>query len=116
MESKKYREFLKRQSVKSPLHRDVSTEKIIVGISQESRRKFYEDDSSDILDSILLGREMSQSVTVDRRAASLLQYRLNVLEEENIHLRRQNKFMKIIIIIMGVTIFSYSIYLLMHLI
>jgi len=111
MESKKYKEFLKHQAVKRPLHRDASAEKIILGISQESRRKTREDDSSDILDSILLGREMSQSVTVDRRAASLLRYRLNMLEEENLHMRKQIRFMKIAIILMVVTVFSLCVYL-----
>jgi len=114
MESEKYKEFLKHQAVKRPLHREASKEKMLIGISRESERKAYRDEASDILDSILLGKEMNQSVTVDRRAASLLQYRLNVLEEENLYLQRRIGRMKVIIVLMAATIFSLSVYLMLY--
>jgi len=114
MKSEKYIEFLKRQAVKRPLHRNVSTEKIILKVPRENVEKTYGDGSSSILDSILLVKEMSQSVTVDRRAASLLQYRLNVLEEENLHMQRRIRLMKMIIILMAVAIFSLCIYLTLY--
>ena len=71
-------------------------------------------ESSDILDSVLLGKEMSQSVTVDRRAASLLRYRLDLLEEENLNMQKKIRFMKILIILMAATILSLSVYLILH--
>ena len=114
MKSEKYIEFLKRQAVKRPLHRNVSTEKIILGIPRKDIEKSYGNKASDILDSVLLGREMSQSVTVDRRAASLLQYRLNMLEEENLHMQRKIRLMKMTIMIMAAAIFSLCIYLALY--
>jgi len=116
MESEKYKEFLKHQAGKRPLHKNASTEKIILEVSRENIEEAYGDESSDILDSILLGKEMSRSVTVDRRAASLLRYRLDVLEEENLHMQKKIRLMKIIILLMVAVIFSLCIYLMLHLI
>jgi len=114
MKSEKYKEFLKRQAVKRPLHRNVSTEKISLKIPGENVEKTYGGGSSNILDSILLGKEINQSVTVDRRAASLLQYRLNVLEEKNLQMQRRIRLMKMVIILMAVVIFSLVIHLMLY--
>jgi len=113
MKSEKYREFLKHQAGKRPLRKSVSTERIILGVPHENIERTYGDRSSSILDSILLGKKMSQSVTVDRRAASLLQHRLNVLEEENIRMQRKIRFMKITIILMAAAFLSLCIYLML---
>jgi len=116
MESKKYKEFLKRQAAKKPLQKNVSTEKIILGIPRENVEKDYGDESSNILDSILLGKKMGQSVTIDRRSASLLQYRLNVLDEENLRMQRKIRLMKMTIILMAAAILSLCAYLISYLI
>ena len=109
MESEKYREFLKHQSGKRPLYKSVSAEKIILGVSQENR-----EESSDILESILLDKKLSQSVTVDRKAASLLRYRLEMLEEENLQMHRKIRFMKIIIALMMSVTLSLLVYLILY--
>ncbi|HIE19070.1 TPA: hypothetical protein EYP75_05030 [Candidatus Bathyarchaeota archaeon] len=116
MESKKYKEFLEHQAGKRPFHKNVSTEKIIFQVSREKMEESSRNESSDILDSVLLGKEMSQSVTVDRRAASLLRYRLDLLEEENLNMRKKIRFMTVIVILMAATIFSLCVYLILRLI
>jgi len=113
MESERYREFLKYQAGKRPLRKSVSTERIILRVPQENIERSYGERTSNILDSILLGKRMGQSVTVDRRAASLLQHRLNVLEEENAEMQRKIKLMKITIIFMAAAFFSLCIYLML---
>jgi len=114
MESKKYKEFLERQAGKRPFHKNVSTEKVIFKFSRGKMEESPRAESSDILDSVLLGKEMSQSVTVDRRAASLLRYRLDLLEEENLNMQKKIRFMKILIILMAAAILSLSVYLILH--
>ncbi len=116
MESEKYREFLKRQAGNRPLPRNISTEKMIFSVPKQSIEEPARDESSDILDSIFLGKEMSQSVTVDRKAASLLRYRIDALEEENLQMRRKVRLMKMILIFMAAVIFSLCVYLVLYLI
>ena len=111
MESEKYKKFLERQALNRPIHGNVPEEKIILEISREKMEEASGDGSSDILDSIFLGKEMSRSVTVDRRAASLLRYRLDMLEEETLQMQKKIKFMKRIIALMAAAIFSLCVYM-----
>jgi len=115
MENEKYRKFLEHQSVGKPLHKRVSAEKILLNIPVREVEESPRDESINILDSILLGREIDKNVTVDRRAASLLRYRLDLLEKENLQMKEKIRLMKMAIIIMAVTLFSTLIYLIMHL-
>ncbi len=98
MESKKYRKFLEQQAKRNPV-------KIERGLGIESYRVSWEDNedrppsssSSDILDSLYFGKDMQETVVVDRRAAALLQDRLRGLEEENIRVRKRIKWSKLLI-------------------
>lgn len=98
MESEKYRRFLKKQAEKNPV-------KIEGSLSSERYRISWEDDrdrskvnaSSDILDSLYLGKDMQETVVVDRKVAAMLQDRLRGLEEENIRVRKRMRLMKGII-------------------
>jgi hypothetical protein len=98
MESEKYRRFLAQQAEKNP----VKMEGSLIG---ERFRISWEDNedrpasssTSDILDSFYFGKDMQETVVVDRRAAALLQDRLRGLEEENIRVRKRIKWMKFII-------------------
>jgi hypothetical protein len=117
MESEKYREFLKRQAVKRPIQRNASTEKIILKIPGQNRiDETSGGGTSDILDTILLGKEMGENITVDRRAASLLRFRLNVLEEENLQMQRKIRSLTIINAILAVAVLLLFLYILLNLV
>ena len=95
MESEKYRKFLKQQSEKNP----VKIEGSLVGerfrISWEDERdRSTLNSSSNLLDSLYLGKDMQETVVVDRKAAAMLQERLRGLEEENIRVRKRIRLMK----------------------
>ncbi|RJS88007.1 hypothetical protein CW705_09660 [Candidatus Bathyarchaeota archaeon] len=116
MESEKYREFLKKRAENRPLYKNILGEKIIFEVSKEEREEKHQRGSSDILESILLGREIGRNVTVDREAASFLQYRLDMLEEENAQMRRRMRFMKIMIVFLAFSTFVTFAYMIMRLI
>jgi hypothetical protein len=116
MESEKYREFLKNQAVKRPIQRNASPEKIILKIPGQNKIETSGGGTSDILDSILLGKEMEENITVDRRSASLLRYRLNVLEEENLRMQRKIRSLKRIIVFLVAAIVPLFLYLLLRLV
>lgn len=95
MESEKYRKFLKQQAEKNP----VKIEGSLVGqrfrISwEDDRDRSTLESSSNLLDSLYLGKDMQETVVVDRKAAAMLQERLRGLEEENIRVRRRIRLMK----------------------
>jgi len=108
MESKRYREFLRRQAEIRPLRRNVVGGKIILGVLSEGDRGEPEG-SSDVLESLLLGGGIKGDASIDREAVSLLQYRLEMLERENAQLRRRIRLMKILIALMALTILAVSI-------
>jgi len=108
MESKRYREFLRRQAEIRPLRRNVVGGKIILGVLSEGDRGEPEG-SSDVLESLLLGEGIKGDAAIDRKAVSLLQYRLEMLERENAQMRRRIRLMKILIVLMALTILAVSI-------
>jgi len=86
---------LKQQSEKNP----VKIEGSLVGerfrISWEDERdRSTLNSSSNLLDSLYLGKDMQETVVVDRKAAAMLQERLRGLEEENIRVRKRIRLMK----------------------
>ncbi|MCW4021012.1 MAG: hypothetical protein NWF14_07295 [Candidatus Bathyarchaeota archaeon] len=95
MESEKYRKFLRQQAEKNPVKIDRSARSTRFRISWRNEGESpVQSSSSDILDSLYLGKDMKETVVVDRRVAALLQDRLGGLEEENIRMRRRIKIMK----------------------
>ena len=108
MESKRYREFLRRQAEIRPLRRNVVGGKIILGVLSEGDRGEPEG-SSDVLESLLLGEGIKGDAAIDRKAVSLLQYRLEMLERENAQMRRRIRLMRILIALMALTILAVSI-------
>jgi len=116
MESEKYRKFLRYQAGKRPIRKSVSTNKMILKIPGDDMTETSRGRLSDILDSILLGKEMGENITVDRRAASLLSYRLSMLEEENLQMRRKIRSLKVIIGSLAAAIASLSAYIILYLI
>ncbi len=68
------------------------------------------DSSSDLLDSLYLGKDMQETVVVDRKTAAMLQDRLRGLEEENIRVRKRMRLMKFIIgaLLVGVALVSLA--------
>jgi len=116
MENEKYREFLKKRAESRPLYKDVLGEKIIFEVPKEEMEEKRQSGLSDILESILLGREVGCNVTMDREAASLLKYRLDMLEEENAQMRKRMKLMKVMIAFLASFILMVFAYIIMHLI
>ena len=108
MESKRYREFLRRQAEIRPLKRNVVDGKIILGVLSEGDRGETEG-SFDTLESLLLGGGIKGEGAIDREAVSLLQYRLEMLERENAQMRRRIRLMRILIALMALTILAVSI-------
>lgn len=111
MESEKYRKFLKQQAEKHP----VKIEGSLVGerfrISWEDERdRTTLESSSNLLDSLYLGKDMQETVVVDRKTAAMLQDRLRGLEEENIRVRRRMRLMKFIVgaLLVGVALISLA--------
>jgi len=113
MESEKYRKFLERQAEKNPVKIEKSLKSGRFRISWENREERpASNSSSDILDSLYLGREMQETVVVDRRVAAMLQDRLRGLEEENISMHKRIKTMKLIIAALLAAVISVSLFLL----
>ena len=108
MESKRYREFLRRQAAIRPLKKNVVGGKIILGVLSEGDRGEPEG-SSDTLESILLGGGIKGDATTDSEAVLLLQYRLEMLERENSQMRKSIRLMKVLIAFMALTILAVSI-------
>ncbi|MCS7119755.1 MAG: hypothetical protein NZ952_00885 [Candidatus Bathyarchaeota archaeon] len=97
MESKKYMKFLEHQAHQNPVRIEGSLKSEKFRISWQSPEgKHALPGSSDIIESLYLGREMQESVVVDRRIAMLLQDRLRGLEEENIRMRKRLKLQKLL--------------------
>jgi len=98
MVTEKYKKFLEMEAKKNPVKIEGSMEKEHLRISWENNKERpIQTKSSDIIDSIYLGKDMEETVVVDRRVAAMLQDRLKGLEEENIRMHRRVKIMKIMI-------------------
>lgn len=99
MESKKYKNFLEKEASKAPLEKKLSDSKgrFWVSWSESSDRAVLDKGTSDILDSIYFGEDLSKTIVIDRKVARIIQERLKNLEEENIHLCKRIRIMKIII-------------------
>ena len=102
---------MKQQAEKNP----VKIEGSLVGqrfrISWEDERdRTTLVSSSDLLDSLYLGKDMQETVVVDRKTAAMLQDRLRGLEEENIRVRKRMRLMKFIIgaLLVGVALVSLA--------
>jgi len=99
VKSKKYRNFLEKEASKAPLEKKPSDLKgrFWVSWGESSDRAVLDRGTSDIIDSIYFGEDLSKTVVMDRKVARIIQERLKDLEEENIHLCKQVRIMKIII-------------------
>jgi len=91
MTHEKFRKFLEVQARKSPLR--ISGDKV----SWEDKDRRFPSQPSDFLESVYLGKELQNTVVMERSVAAMLQHRLTELEKENEHLRKSNKILKIIV-------------------
>ncbi|MBS7649283.1 MAG: hypothetical protein QXK89_02185 [Candidatus Bathyarchaeia archaeon] len=111
MASEKYRRFLEVESKKAPIERKQSDVKgrLWVSWGESTDRVVIERGSSDIIDSIYFGEELSKTVVMDRKVARIIQERLKGLEEENLRLYKQARIMKIAICGLIVIIFIMAV-------
>lgn len=99
MESGKYRRFLEAESKIAPIEKKRSPESDRFWISWKERvdRVTFESGTSDIIDSLYFGEDLSRAVVIDRGVARIIQERIRGLEEENIRLHKLVRIMKIVI-------------------
>jgi hypothetical protein len=114
MESKKYRDFLEKEASKSPIEKKPSNFKGKFWFSwgESSDRAVLDEGASDIIDSIYFGEDLSKTVVMDRKVARIIQERIKDLEEENIHLYKRIRVMKIIIFSLVATILIIAVIIL----
>ncbi|MEM2341078.1 MAG: hypothetical protein QXX94_01725 [Candidatus Bathyarchaeia archaeon] len=100
MESKKYRNFLEKEASKAPLEKKPSDlkERFWISWGESVDKATLEKGTSDIINSIYFGEDLSKTVVMDRKVARIIQERLKGLEEENIYLCKQIRIMKFIIL------------------
>jgi len=100
MTSETYKRFLESQAEKNPVKLDRKT------LSWEEQDvRLPPGSSSNLLESVYLGREPEETVVVDRKSAKLLQERLTGLEIEVNRLHRRIRGMKILIwVLLGITV------------
>lgn len=104
MSNKKYKKFLEKQSEKNPIDLNSSTPRENFRISwARKKEKLPQGSPSHILDSIYLGKDMEETVVVDRRVASMLQDRLKGVEDENLRLRKRVGRLKIFLVAAAAT-------------
>jgi hypothetical protein len=102
MSNKKYKKFLEKQSEKNPIDLNSSMSRGNFRISWErNKEESPQGSSSHILDSIYLGKDMEETVVVDRRVAGMLRDRLKGMEDENLRLRKRVGRLKIMLIAVG---------------
>lgn len=104
MSSKKYKKFLEFQAKKTPLKIE---EDKISWVTKGERTRLSS--SSDFLESIYLGKNLEETVFMDRSVAAMLQTRLSELETENQRLIRRVKIMKLTIITLLVILIIWAI-------
>ncbi|MBS7614928.1 hypothetical protein KEJ18_04275 [Candidatus Bathyarchaeota archaeon] len=113
MESEKYRRFLEKQAEKNPVKIEDSTANKGFKITWDNvRDEPKRRSSSDILDSLYLGKNMEETVIVERKVAGLLRDRLRGLEDENLRLRRRLTTLKILLVALGTGLLFVTILLL----
>jgi hypothetical protein len=101
MISERYRRFLKREAERNPLKIERFTEKEHLRVSWENPpERPVRISLSDIIDSVYLGKDMGETVVVDRRVAVMLEDRLKRLEKENFLMRKRIKIFKIVIMVL----------------
>ncbi len=104
MESEKYIKFLEKQARENPVKIEVSARSDSFRISWESDEgKPTAKGSSDILETLYLGKDMQETVIINRKVAILLQDRLRGLEEENIRMRRRLRLLKFAVAFLIIT-------------
>jgi hypothetical protein len=104
MSNKKYRKFLEKQSEKNPIDLDNSISRGSLRITwAKNKEELPQGGSSHLLDSIYLGKDMEETVVVDRRVAGMLQDRLKSIEGENLRLRKRVGRLKLMLIAVAAT-------------
>jgi hypothetical protein len=104
MSNKKYKKFLEKQSEKNPIDPNSSSPRGNFRISwARKKEKIPKGNRSHILDSIYLGKDMEETVVIDRRVASMLQDRLKGVEDENLRLRKRMGRLKILLVAVAAT-------------
>jgi len=92
MSTEKFKSFLEFQAKRSPLK--VSE----VSISwEDSGGRGISSRPSDFLDSVYLGKELQNTVVMERSVAAMLQHRLQELEKENERMRRRIRMFKFVL-------------------
>lgn len=90
MPSEKFRKFLESQAKRMPLKINKSK------VSWEERgERAASSQPSDFLESVYFGKELRDTVVMERGVAAMLQHRLTELEKENENLRKSTKILKI---------------------
>lgn len=99
MESKKFRNFLEAESRRAPIEKkqSISGKNFWISWKEKVDRVTVERGTSDIIDSLYFGEDLSKTVVMDRKVARIIQERLRGLEEENIRLHKRIRIMKIVI-------------------
>jgi len=95
MVDEKFRKFLEAQTRRSPLR--ISEDKV----SWEDRDRRLLSPPSDFLESVYLGKELQNTVVMERSVAAMLQHRLTELEKENDSLRKSAKILKIVVAVVA---------------
>ncbi len=98
MESKRYRNFLEAESKRAPIEKRQSSSGRHFWILWEEKmdKITIGKGTSDIIDLLYFGEDLSRPVIIDRKVARMIQERLKGLEDENIRLHKQVRVMKII--------------------
>jgi len=104
MENKKYRRFLEKQAEKNPVNIEDSKSTRGFKITWDSTHEEpARSGSSDILDSLYLGKNMEENVIVERKVAGLIRDRLKGLEDENLRLHRRITSYKFVLLALGIS-------------
>jgi hypothetical protein len=112
MSSEKFKKFLESQARKTP----VSLGKGRISWQDRDERKVSAQ-PSDFLESVYFGEELRDTVVMERGVAAMLKHQLASLEDENEHLRKSLKILKIAIIavVMVAIAITYNLWLLLKL-
>ena len=103
MSSESYKKFLELQAKKNPIQK----ERTRFLYWEEKERSPPSGSSSNMLESIYLGREPEETVVMDHRTATVLQERLVGLEGEVDRMHRRIRIMKVLIAaLLGATLFT----------
>ncbi|MBS7657125.1 hypothetical protein KEJ33_04290 [Candidatus Bathyarchaeota archaeon] len=104
---------MEKQAEKNPVKIEGSTSNTGFKITWDNvRNEPKRGSSSDILDSLYLGKNMDETVIVERKVAGLLRDRLRGLEDENLKLKKRLTTLKILLIALGIGLLFVTILLL----